>query len=472
MKTLDRYILRNFLTSALLCLVALMSVRIVADLSFNIDEFAKVEERQPGKTVVMILVQIATYYGFQSLAYFRELGGVIIVAAAAFSLWRMNHTNELTAVLASGVSLHRVLLPVVLCCVGLNLLVTLDSEVFIPLAKQHLVRSRDDPTGSEALQVRLVTDSQNSAWYSRRFVPSTGRLAMPLIILRDQQQGYAGCITGPTAHYGAEAGGWVLAPAPGQRHAEAARQARLQVPGWQQAATTAWIPTGRGPAQMIEQARAQPRNRAVNWREARAIRAPQIEDPAVGLTITGGRLRLRAEGEQIVGTVLEQPRFLYRRPDGSLLATFLAADAYYYYDPPQTGWVLREGKLVYHSDLTPADLALRQSSNWLAYMSTGELNRLLRLEQVPDLAGAMLVRHCRFADFFNNLIMLLVAVPFILSRERNIKASAGLTVLMVGVVYVVVYFARYVGLAPVIAAWLPVLLFGPLATFMLDAVKT
>jgi lipopolysaccharide export system permease protein len=84
----------------------------------------------------------------------------------------------------------------------------------------------------------------------------------------------------------------------------------------------------------------------------------------------------------------------------------------------------------------------------------------------------MLVRHCRFADFFNNLIMLLVAVPFILSRERNIKASAGLTVLMVGVVYVVVYFARYVGLAPVIAAWLPVLLFGPLATFMLDAVKT
>ena len=44
----------------------------------------------------------------------------------------------------------------------------------------------------------------------------------------------------------------------------------------------------------------------------------------------------------------------------------------------------------------------------------------------------MLVRHARFADFFNSIILLLVTVPFILSRERNIKVSAGLALLGLG----------------------------------------
>ena len=40
-KTLDRYVLRSFLISALLCFVTLMSLRVVADLFVNMDEFTK-----------------------------------------------------------------------------------------------------------------------------------------------------------------------------------------------------------------------------------------------------------------------------------------------------------------------------------------------------------------------------------------------------------------------------------------------
>ena len=70
------------------------------------------------------------------------------------------------------------------------------------------------------------------------------------------------------------------------------------------------------------------------------------------------------------------------------------------------------------------------------------------------------------------LKLLLVAVPFILSRERNIKASATLCVLMVGVFLAFIYLCRYMGLDPLLAAWLPVFLFGPVAIIMLDAIKT
>src|SRR5450756_2425439 len=106
MKTLDRYIIRNFLISALLCIVVLMSLRIMADLFVNMDEFVKDKGDVAGKTVRMIAEDIVTYYAYQSPVYFRQMGGVMMVAAAAFALWRMNHTNELTAMLASGVSLH------------------------------------------------------------------------------------------------------------------------------------------------------------------------------------------------------------------------------------------------------------------------------------------------------------------------------------------------------------------------------
>ena len=68
--------------------------------------------------------------------------------------------------------------------------------------------------------------------------------------------------------------------------------------------------------------------------------------------------------------------------------------------------------------------------------------------------------------------MLLLGLPFILSRERNVKASASLCVLMVGSYFAFVYVCRLVGLAPLLAAFLPVILFGTVAAFMLDAIKT
>jgi len=69
-------------------------------------------------------------------------------------------------------------------------------------------------------------------------------------------------------------------------------------------------------------------------------------------------------------------------------------------------------------------------------------------------------------------VMLLLGLPFILSRQRNIKTSVGLNILVVGVFYIFIYTCRYLDIAPVWAAWLPVLIFGPLAVVMFDTVKT
>ncbi|KKL96162.1 hypothetical protein LCGC14_1847250, partial [marine sediment metagenome] len=123
-------------------------------------------------------------------------------------------------------------------------------------------------------------------------------------------------------------------------------------------------------------------------------------------------------------------------------------------------------------DIDPETLALVQSSSWLQFQSTARITQLLQLRQIPDHRRARLTQQSRIADFFNNIILLLVAVPFILSRERNIKASALMALGMVVMVYLFIYFCRYVGLGPMWGAWLPLLVFGPASAVLLDTLKT
>ncbi|MHC4718650.1 MAG: LptF/LptG family permease, partial [Planctomycetota bacterium] len=136
------------------------------------------------------------------------------------------------------------------------------------------------------------------------------------------------------------------------------------------------------------------------------------------------------------------------------------------------GWTLEGGRMMCLTDLDPNAMALRRSSDAAQFMSTAELNGLLKLPRIPDPAGVRRTRHARFADFFNNIIMLLVAVPFILSRERNIKASALMALVSVAVVYVCIYVFRHLQIPPILAAWAPILIFGPVSAVTVDAVKT
>ncbi len=115
---------------------------------------------------------------------------------------------------------------------------------------------------------------------------------------------------------------------------------------------------------------------------------------------------------------------------------------------------------------------MRQSRSWLQQSSTPQVTRMLRLERIPDRKGAVLLRQTRFADFFNNILMLLLVAPFVLSRERNIKASAMQAVGIGAGFFVFVYFTRSIAMQPVVAAWLPILLFGPVAALQLDSIKT
>jgi lipopolysaccharide export LptBFGC system permease protein LptF len=490
MSTLDRYIIRSFLVSALMCLLVLMSLRILSDLFLNLDEFTKQRRGQEDRTALVVAKDIGSYYGYRCLPYFRELGGIIIVAAAAFTLARMNHTNELTAILASGVSLHRVLLPICVCAVGLNLLVVLDSEVLIPQVKAELVRDRADPGGLDAMKIKIATDENDSVWYSRRFERLSEELADPMLMLRSKDYRYLGHLTAPSARYDWVEGAWEFTsdppraeqpkPSGKDKGKDAERsskgktgltQAVLFLMGAAKAPTTEFLPADVGPQEILAEVMAKPGNQDVDWSKA-SIGDVDIsfKTGQADVHLTAQRLDVQTVDGRAQGTVLYQPWFAINLGERQVV---LAGDrATYGLQDNVPGWRLVNGRLLYKVGLTPAELALRQSQRWMQYMSSAELAQLMHVPQMADPAKAMLLRHCRFADFLNNIIMLLVAAPFILSRERNLKSSATLTVLMVGAFFVFIYFTRNVGLSPALSAWLPILSFGPVAVATVDSVKT
>ncbi|MDY6913202.1 MAG: LptF/LptG family permease [Planctomycetota bacterium] len=483
MKILDRYIVRSFLFTVLLFFLVMMSLRITVDLFLNMDEFTKkvsktvavevdgklthvIKKRDP--KFAEIVTNVVGYYSYQSLMYFTELGGVIIVASAAFSLARMNHTNELTAMLAAGVSLHRVIWPIILCAMLLGGLVILDQEAVIPQVADKLVRSRDDVPGTEEFAVYGTTDGGGSAWYAEMFFPATSVLRRPVVMVRDESYRLLASIPGSQARPAKVRGqsGWILSDAVLARTAWAGKP-RRHVSG------TERVWTQIGPKTLL-------RRTGVGL-EASAqitcIREVRAEDVPAGLLIEAERfVPERSEDGRIIGGVLEKPRFTFTSETNQPLGSFLAAEARWSSDQDAAGaegnWRLSGGEMFYPSDLTIDDLILRRDIRWLDFMSSSQLNRLLQLDQVSNRDAALLTKHLRVTSPINNLVMLLLGLPFILSRQRNIKASAALCLLMVAAFYAFIYICRYVELGPTLSAWLPVLLFGPVAAVMLDSIKT
>ncbi|HUV41667.1 MAG TPA: LptF/LptG family permease, partial [Sedimentisphaerales bacterium] len=182
MKILDKYVAKNFLIGYGISFCVLMGLRIVIDLFVNLDEFA--EHADLGTAAVVR--NIFTYYGLNSMLYFRDFAGMITVVAAAFSLGKMVRNNELVAVMASGVGLRRVIAPIIILALLLSILLVVDQEFLIPPLSDKLVRDQDDIPGRESYDLRFIRDGRGSLICSQRFDSATATLYKPVIILRKE----------------------------------------------------------------------------------------------------------------------------------------------------------------------------------------------------------------------------------------------------------------------------------------------
>ena len=369
-RVLDRYIARSFLYSYLLSFLVMVGLRILIDLFLNLDEFAERDRvTDQSRPTLEVLSNIFSYYGNHLFIYFSQMSGIIVLVAAAFTVVRMNRSREMTAIMASGLSLYRAIAPIVIVGLGLNLLLLIDQEVIIPRVADRLVRDHDDAVGNEPFTVWHFTDRYNNVTTAHKYYPSEQKMEDVVILLRDDNLMVTGKIVAPSAIWDQQRGRWSL------------------------------------------------------------------ED--------GMRVNRMEEG---IGTFTREP---------TQLSTPIA---------------------FYDTDLTPSEIVLRQTSQWLNLMSTRSLGKLSRRSEFVGRQDLAAIRHQRFTRPIVNMLLLLLGLPFVLDREgHSIWVRGALCVGVTGLFVVTIFICEqlsYSQLSPIVAAWLPVMIFGPISVLALDGIKT
>ncbi len=458
MKTLDRYVLRNFAFCCIVVFLVFIGLRIIADLFVNMDEFVKGD-----RELAEVIGHILNYYGAQSLLYLMELGGVAVTFGAAFTLARMNKTNELTAMLASGVSLYRVLTPIFLGSVFLVALLVVDRELLIPRIAPRLAVDRGERAETEVYQVRMIPDENRNVWYAKGFQPVEGVLQDLTVTMRNDAGKPIALVSAGQARSGS------LRPGLKGWDATDARLIGPQEQQWPSDQFSSHVYTGLSEKEILQQAGLESDQADQGATGPFAAREDSNEYGGMETNAQRFMFRTTESGRELL---LLRPRFTFRDLGGTDRIQVIIHAQRALWNSQANRWDLEDGAIFLPSDLGPSEILLRQSSRWIEYVSFARLGELIDKKMVANVRAAQLSRHLRITEPINLLLMLVLPLPFILSRERNVKASVGVSVLIVAAFYISMYMIRYVDIPAALAAWLPTLVFGPVAVVLLDSIKT
>ena len=120
---------------------------------------------------------------------------------------------------------------------------------------------------------------------------------------------------------------------------------------------------------------------------------------------------------------------------------------------------------------------LTRNRKWYQYASALEIFHALQQPETARLAALAVQLHLRLTLPLLTLLMVFLGMSLILRDQcRNVYLNAGLALAMAGLFYGSCYTAAYLGereyLSAAMAAWLPVLIFGPIGVAAYDGIHT
>lgn len=216
MKLLDRYIVKLFVQNYLILCVVLGGLYILVDLIVDLDEFLKAG-REHGKDMSGGVIAgtawvMADYYGPILLLIFTVMSGLLVVAAMGFTIAQLQRHREITAILASGISLYRVAAPVLIAGFAINLIVLPVQEFAIPPLAEKLVRSKSQvgqPTMTDK-PVHYARDQSGALISAAAFSAERNEMTDVRIIERDDTGRQTRLIRASLASWSPDQNAWQL----------------------------------------------------------------------------------------------------------------------------------------------------------------------------------------------------------------------------------------------------------------------
>ncbi|MBL0869151.1 MAG: LptF/LptG family permease [Phycisphaerales bacterium] len=221
MNTLDRYIARQYLTNIALMLVILFSFVVLIDVSLNMQRFvenAVVNARAAGEELTGLrkflsaALLVVDLWWPRLLQLFNYLLGLVLVGAMGFTFAQLVRNRELVAVMASGVSLFRLMRPV-LVVAGVMLLVQVaNQELVMPRLAPLLVRDNMEAGKRDisSFTVNLYRDGGRMVFYADRFEPKSSTMTGLWVWERDKEGRTRSLITAESATFDSKAQVWRL----------------------------------------------------------------------------------------------------------------------------------------------------------------------------------------------------------------------------------------------------------------------
>ena len=153
---------------------------------------------------------------------------------------------------------------------------------------------------------------------------------------------------------------------------------------------------------------------------------------------------------------------------------------------PQSGKSVHSERIYfYKGKITPEEIMLYRSGNFVELLSTARINELLQRPLSYGRGNLLRVKHTRgVTQMTINMILLLLSISAVLTREpQQLKTAATRAILLTGALMTAAFASQELAgqpapnpmLAnqwPALMAWLPIFIFGPLSVILLDKVKT
>ncbi len=207
---IDRYLLRQFVQTFLICFLSLVGLYVVFDLITHLDEFIECGRRAGG-----VAAFIFQYYCYQPILFFDRLGGLLALVSAMFTISWIQRHNEMTALMAAGVSRIRVLKPIIAAVAVVSLLAAVNRETLIPRYRSQLQRRPQDPAGDQPQALESRYDGRTMVLLGGKATfANKKRIKEPCFQMRSPLDTHGRQITADNAYYqppaGDRPGGYLL----------------------------------------------------------------------------------------------------------------------------------------------------------------------------------------------------------------------------------------------------------------------
>jgi LPS export ABC transporter permease LptG len=203
-RLLDRYVLKNFLQAYVYCIIGFTSIWLIFDVSDNISTFV---DQSFG------LTRVVHYYLTQVPQIFVILLPVSLLLALLFCLGRMSRANEIVSMLTAGVSIPRVLLPLII----VGLLTVWASTAFnyklaphADLARRNLLASERSRKESRIEGQIFRNRTDNRTWFIQSFRRGENTFHNVQVLQQDEHDNIVTNYLAASATYNQANGSWQL----------------------------------------------------------------------------------------------------------------------------------------------------------------------------------------------------------------------------------------------------------------------